>query len=96
MKISFDFDHTIATKKGQELAKKLISEGNTLYIISARNIKSGMIDIANKVGIPISRVFATGSNSNKVKKVKELEIKVHYDDNSDVIKDLGNIGKLFK
>ena len=96
MKISFDFDKCLATAKGQELAKKLISEGNTLYIISARNTKSGMIDISNKVGIPISRVFATGSNSNKVKKVKELEIKVHYDDNSDVIKDLGSIGKLFK
>ena len=96
MKISIDYDFTLSTAKGQELAKKLIREGNTLYIISARSTKSGMIDIANKVGIPISRVFATGSNSNKVKKVKELEIKVHYDDNSDVIKELGSIGKLFK
>jgi len=96
MKISFDYDETISTKKGGDLARQLIAEGNEVYIISARNLKVGMIDRAKSIGIPISRVYATGSNENKIAKVKELKIDTHYDNNSDVINQLGTIGKLFK
>ena len=95
MKISFDYDETISTKKGGELARQLITDGNEVYIISARNLKVGMIDRAKSIGIPVSRVYATGSNENKIAKVKELNIDIHYDNNSDVIKELGSKGKLF-
>ena len=95
MKISFDYDETISTKKGGDLAKQLITGGNEVYIISARNLKVGIIDRAKSIGIPVSRVYATGSNENKIAKVKELNIDIHYDNNSDVIKELGSKGKLF-
>ena len=88
MKISFDFDDTLSLKKWQDEAIRLISEGNTLYIISARHDVSGMYDIADKVGIPHSRVYATGSNKDKIEKIKELGIDKHYDNNQDVINEL--------
>ncbi len=95
-KISFDFDDTLSTSKGTELAKRLIEEGNDIYIISARNSKEGILDKAKQLGISVNKVYATGSNDNKVKKIKELGIEIHYDNNEDVIKNLSKIGKLFK
>lgn len=95
MKISFDYDGTLSTAKGSELAKELISKGDTLYIISARSNRSGMLSKAKDLGISFSRVFATGSNDAKIQKVKDLGIEKHFDNNSDVIKQLGKIGKQF-
>ena len=94
MKVSFDFDGTINTAKGVELAKKEISSGNTIYIISARSDKSGMMKVATVLSIPSSRVFATGSNKEKIAKVNELGIEKHYDNNPDVVSKLGSKGKL--
>ena len=94
-KISFDFDDTLSTAKGKELASKLISEGNLVYIISARSNKEGMLDVAGELNIPESRVYATGSNNLKIEKIKELGINKHYDNNADVINELGSIGEKF-
>lgn len=92
-KISIDYDGTLSTAKGKELVKRLISEGKTVYIISARSDKSGMETTANELGIPLSRIFATGSNPEKIKKIKELGT-FHYDNNQDVINQI--TGKLFR
>jgi hypothetical protein len=94
-KISFDYDDVLSTEKGKELAKRKMSDGNTVYIISARRSIDGMINTAKALGIPESRIYATGSNKAKVEKVKELGIQTHYDNNPDVIKALGSVGKLF-
>jgi hypothetical protein len=94
-KVSFDYDDTLSTSRGKELAKKEIASGNTIYIISARSDKGAMLGVAKDLGIPDSRVYATGSNKAKVEKVKELGISKHYDNNSDVIKELGSIGEKF-
>ena len=94
-KISFDYDSTLSTKKGTDLAKKLIKENNDIYIISARHLKSGMLNKAKELNIPMNRVYATGSNVNKINKIKSLKIQTHYDNNSNVIKELNGIGKLF-
>jgi hypothetical protein len=91
-KISFDYDGTLSTKKGTLLAKDLITN-NTLYIISARSSKTGMIDKAREVGIPFNHIFATGSNDAKIEKIKALKIQVHYDNNKDVLNQLGSVGK---
>ena len=92
-KISFDYDGTLTTKKGLEKAQSLMANAD-LYIISARSIKVTLKDIADKLNIPYSKVFATGSNKAKVEKIKELGISKHYDNNPDVIKELGSIGEL--
>ena len=94
-KISIDYDDTLSTKRGQELASRLLSQGVDLYVISARNDKEGMLELTNKLGIDSSKVFATGSNKAKVEKVNDLGITKHYDNNSDVVKDLGTIGEKF-
>jgi soluble P-type ATPase len=95
-KISFDFDDTLNTSKGKELAKRLNESGAQLYIISARDNKDGMYEVADELNIPHFRIYALGSNEVKVFKVKDLGIKTHYDNNPDVIKQLPGVGKLFK
>lgn len=95
-KISFDYDDTFSTQKGFNKAVQLINAGATLYIISARQEKDGMLPRATKAGIPESRVYATGSNKAKVDKVNQLGISKHYDNNADVVKELGSKGILFK
>lgn len=54
-----------------------------------------MLNKAKQLGIPLSRVYATGSNTNKINKIKSLKIQTHYDNNENVIKQIGTIGKLF-
>jgi hypothetical protein len=95
-KVSFDYDDTLSTLRGKELAQHEIDLGNTVYIISARNDKEAMLQTAKDLGIPESRVYATGSNKAKIEKVKELGIDKHYDNNSDVVKELGSIGNKFQ
>jgi hypothetical protein len=93
VKVSFDYDDTLTTQAMQKLVEKLITAGGTsVYIISARHSATGMYTLATKLGIPMSRVYATGSNKAKVEKVKELGINKHYDNNADVIKELPGIG----
>ena len=93
-KVSFDYDDTLTTDKGKELAKRKIEEGKTVYIISARHSVSNMLSTARDLGIPLSRVYATGSNKAKVEKVLSLNIGTHYDNNTDVVNELKGIGKL--
>jgi hypothetical protein len=54
-----------------------------------------MLSVAKDLGIAESKVYATGSNKAKVEKIKELGITKHYDNNADVIKELGSIGSKF-
>ena len=95
-KVSLDYDDTLSTERGKELAKRLIAEGKVVYIISAREEVQNMLGVAKELGIPESRIYATGSNKAKVEKVKELGITKHYDNNADVVKELGSIGSKFK
>jgi hypothetical protein len=95
-KISIDYDDTLSTERGKELAKRLIANGDVVYIISARQDKEGMLSVAKELGIPESRVYATGSNKAKVEKITSLDISKHYDNNADVVKELGSKGEKFK
>ena len=94
-KVSFDYDDTLTTARGMGLALHEKFQGSTLYIISARSNPRGMYATADRLGIPHSRVFATGSNQRKIQKIKDLGITKHYDNNIDVIKELGNRGIQF-
>jgi hypothetical protein len=94
-KVSFDYDDTLNTARGRGLAMGEIRSGSDVYIISARGSKQGIYPLADELGIPHSKIFATGSNQMKVKKIKSLGITRHYDNNKDVIKQLGTIGQQF-
>ena len=95
-KVSFDYDDTLSTDRGKKLAQKQIDAGDDVYIISARGDKEGMMATANELGIPESRVYATGSNKAKIEKINELGISKHYDNNSDVVDALKGIGMQFE
>ena len=95
-KISFDYDETLTTPRGMELCKRKLGEGYIVYVISARQDKEPMLKRIDELGIPHDRVFATGSNKKKVEKIKELGIKKHYDNNKDVVDELGSVGEKFK
>ena len=85
LRVSFDYDDTLTTSKGKELLKKELAENNIIYIISARDRKTPMLKLANELGVSTSRVYATGSNTNKVQKLKDLDIVRHYDNSDQVI-----------
>jgi hypothetical protein len=93
-KVSFDYDGTLSTDAGKNKAKRLIASGIPVYIISARNSVIGMQKVARELNIPLNRVYATGSNQSKVKKVLSLKITTHYDNNKDVVDQLPGVGKL--
>jgi hypothetical protein len=90
-KVSVDYDDTASTAKGKELVKRLIDEGKTVYIISARSSKFPIVD-AMKDLVPESRIYATGSNDAKVKKAEDLNIGTHYDNNKSVIDKMKEAG----
>lgn len=95
-RVSFDWDGTLSTRRGQELAKKEISEGSVVYIITARDeIDDNIRTIADSLLIPNSRIYAVGSNKAKIEKVQELRIRKHYDNNIDVVRQLGRVGFRF-
>jgi hypothetical protein len=87
LKVSFDYDDTLSTNRGQELAKRLISEGNDVHIVTRRNImQSGQVyKTAQELGIPKDNVHFTNGKL-KWETIKRLGIQKHYDNNSDEIK----------
>lgn len=88
-KISFDWDGTGSTAKGKELIKEYLDKGAEVFIITARSSKSG-------ISFPGVEIIATGSNKAKIEKIKELGISKHYDNNENVVNELGEIGVLFR
>lgn len=81
-KVSFDFDDTISTQRGQELAKQKIKEGKEVYIITRRqqSASAEVYKIADAIGIPHSRVYFTNGKM-KWETIKRLGIGTHYDNN---------------
>ena len=92
-RISFDYDETLTQAK--EIARRWIAKGAEVYIISARHDKGPMLKTAADLGIPASRVYATGSNKSKIEIIQKLKIDKHYDNNPDVIKQIGVHGELW-
>ena len=88
-KISIDYDGTLSTTKGELLAKQLISQGNDVYIVTARNSSDStpVNAIADKLGIPHSKIYYTNGKS-KWMKLNELGIKKHIDNNPNVLEDI--------
>jgi hypothetical protein len=82
-KISIDYDDTLSTDKGKELAKKLMREGNEVSIITRR--QSDQMDAvyktADELGIPRDKVHATNGKL-KWETIKKLGIEKHIDNNS--------------
>jgi len=81
-KVSFDFDDTLSTKRGQTLAKRLITQGKDVYIITRRqeSASAEVYKVADELGIPKSKVYFTNGKM-KWETIKRLGIDIHYDNN---------------
>lgn len=84
-KVSFDYDQTLSTDKGKELAKQRIANGDEVYIITARQ-ESGdnesLFNVARDLGIAKDHIHFT-NGKDKWEEVKRLKIDVHYDNNQE-------------
>lgn len=95
-KVSIDYHDTLNTERGKELAKRLIAEGYDVYVISGADYPDEMYGLTRELGIADDHVYATGTNPNKIAKIKQLGITKHYDNNEDVVAELENIGVQFE
>lgn len=86
MRISFDIDGVLDTPAGKEAARRAISRGDDVYIITARNERFSreVFEIAKELGIPRLRVYFT-EGADKWQTVKRLNIALHYDNNAEQI-----------
>jgi len=82
-KVSIDYDDTLSTDRGKELAKKLLKEGKDVSIITRR--QSDQLEevkkVADELGIPRDKVYATDGKL-KWETIKKLGIEKHIDNNS--------------
>jgi len=85
-KVSFDFDDTLSTKRGQTLAKRLITQGKDVYIITRRqeSASAEVYKVADELGINHSKVHFTNGKM-KWETIKRLGIDIHYDNNQQEI-----------
>lgn len=86
-KVSIDFDETLNTERGKELAKRLLSEGKDLHIVTRRQERTAskeVYDVAKEVGIDRNKIHFTNGQL-KWKTLQRLGIITHYDNNLDEI-----------
>lgn len=85
-KVSFDFDDTLSTQRGQDIAKRLMNDGKTVYIVTRRQERDSkeVYKVADELGIPRSRVYFTNGHL-KWETIKRLEIGTHYDNNQNEV-----------
>jgi len=85
-KVSFDFDGTISTKRGQDMATKFMNEGKIVYIVTRRNeTMSGQVyKVAEKLNISKNKIIFT-NGKYKWEAIKRLDIGIHYDNNQQEI-----------
>ena len=99
--VSFDFDGTLSTKKGQDKAKELLAENYRVLIVTARQSTDSkeVFDVADKIGIRRSDIYFT-NGANKWSLIKRLGIAIHYDNNPEQVDLINKMtkteGKLFK
>jgi hypothetical protein len=82
-KISIDYDDTLSTDRGKELAKRLLKEGKDVSIITRRQSDQmeNVYKTADELGIPKNKVHATDGKL-KWETIKKLGIEKHIDNNS--------------
>ena len=86
VRVSFDYDDTLTTPKGQQMASRYIAAGDNVFIITARQQTNGapVYEMAKRLGIPRENVYFTGGR-DKWQTVKRLRIDKHIDNNAEQI-----------
>ena len=82
MKVSMDYDETLSTDRGKELAKKMLKEGQDVSIITRRQSDQmdAVYNTAKELGIPRDKVHST-DGTLKWETIKKLGIEKHIDNN---------------
>jgi hypothetical protein len=86
-KISFDYDGTLSTVKGKELAAEKIATGHDVWIITARQREdnnNAVYTTAERLGIPRSRIKFT-NGKDKYPYMVRYDIDIHYDNNQEQV-----------
>ena len=86
MRISYDFDDTLSTSKGQQMALNDIKNGNDVLILTARQESDNeeVFKVADKLGIAHSKVHFT-NGKDKWSFVIRLKIDRHIDNNKEQV-----------
>jgi RIO-like serine/threonine protein kinase len=86
MRISFDYDETLTTTKGQDMALNAIKNGDDVLILTARQESDSapVYAMAEKLGIKKSNVYFT-NGQDKWKFVLRLHIDKHVDNSQEQI-----------
>ena len=86
-KVSIDYDDTLSTDRGKELAKKMLKEGKDVSIITRRQADQmdAVYRTAEELGIPKDKVHSTNGKL-KWETIKKLGIEKHIDNNENEIK----------
>ena len=81
-KVSIDYDDTLSTARGKDLAKKMLEEGKDVSIITRRQASQldEVYNTAKELGIPRDKVHATNGKL-KWETIKKLGIERHIDNN---------------
>jgi hypothetical protein len=79
-RVSFDYDETLSTPKGRQLAKEAIIQGFDVYVITRRqsSMSGAVYQVADQLGIDRDNVYFTNGQP-KWPTIKRLGIAKHYD-----------------
>lgn len=79
--VTFDWDGTLNTPRGERALKQEITRANRPHIIVERgNMSKGLIDFTLKYQIPSWRVHIVNNLPEKIETIKEIDPIRHYDD----------------
>lgn len=83
--VSFDYDGTLSTDKGKEIAKDLIAKGVEVIIITARNSSDDNSDIESTAKeLDINKIVYTNAR-DKWSFVQKYKVSTHYDNNKEQV-----------
>ena len=86
-RISFDYDGTLSTTKGKELAAEKIATGHDVYIITARmrdDNNDAVNRTAEQLGIRRNHIKYT-NGKDKWPYMVRYDIDIHYDNNQEQV-----------
>jgi hypothetical protein len=87
-RVSLDYNNTFTTNQGKQLAQRLITTGNDVYIVSRLNdsARSSVEKAVRESGlnIPSNKIHFT-NGALKYNTLRKLGIRTHYDNNQNEI-----------
>jgi len=93
MVIAFDFDGCLSTYKVQQFAKKCITEGNEVWVVTKRRSGKHNVDlekVLKDIRLPLVRVIFT-DDEDKFKFIRGINADLYIDNDSSEFLDISNM-----